>query len=428
MPLRGAARRAHRGPARSASRTCGRTDASPSTARDRAEVPAALRGQLVVDRARRTTGKLLVGDRRADPGRARRRLRRRDRRRTLGPTFAGGRPTPGASGRRPRGAWRCSSSTRRPATPQTVADAPRRRAPASGRCAGDRAWTGKYYRYQVKAWQPATQQVVTASVTDPYSVALAADSTHSQLVDLADPALAPAGWRDAAQAGAPRRAEAQIQELSVRDFSIADTTVPAERRGTYLAFTDPTAAGHEAPAGAGRRRASPTCTCCRRSTSRRSPSGGPTRPQPACDLAALPPDSDAAAGVRRRRSPTTTATTGATTRCTTPSPEGGYAVDPDGAARTTEFRQMVAGLNGAGLRVVMDVVYNHTSAAGHRPEVGARPDRARLLPPAARRRHRRHLDLLRQHRARARHDGQAGRRLGRHLGQGSTRWTASAST
>ena len=45
-------------------------------------------------------------------------------------------------------------------------------------------------------------------------------------------------------------------------------------------------------------------------------------------------------------------------------PEGGYAVNPEGAARTREFRQMVAGLNGAGLGVVMDVVYNHTPAAG----------------------------------------------------------------
>ena len=29
---------------------------------------------------------------------------------------------------------------------------------------------------------------------------------------------------------------------------------------------------------------------------------------------------------------------------------------------------MVAGLNGAGLRVVMDVVYNHTPAAGQDPK------------------------------------------------------------
>ncbi len=45
-------------------------------------------------------------------------------------------------------------------------------------------------------------------------------------------------------------------------------------------------------------------------------------------------------------------------------PEGSYATDPDGPARTRQFREMVAGINAAGLRVVMDVVYNHTTAAG----------------------------------------------------------------
>lgn len=45
-------------------------------------------------------------------------------------------------------------------------------------------------------------------------------------------------------------------------------------------------------------------------------------------------------------------------------PEGSYASDPDGTARTVEFRRMVQSLNGAGLRTVMDVVYNHTAASG----------------------------------------------------------------
>ena len=54
-----------------------------------------------------------------------------------------------------------------------------------------------------------------------------------------------------------------------------------------------------------------------------------------------------------------------------------------------------------------------------RPErqVGARPDRARLLPPPQRQRQRRALDLLREHRHRARHDGEAHGRLGGHLGE-----------
>ncbi|HZI06970.1 MAG TPA: pullulanase-type alpha-1,6-glucosidase, partial [Archangium sp.] len=45
-------------------------------------------------------------------------------------------------------------------------------------------------------------------------------------------------------------------------------------------------------------------------------------------------------------------------------PEGSYAVNPDGSARILEFRQMVKGLSDTGLRVVMDVVYNHTNSSG----------------------------------------------------------------
>jgi pullulanase/glycogen debranching enzyme len=45
-------------------------------------------------------------------------------------------------------------------------------------------------------------------------------------------------------------------------------------------------------------------------------------------------------------------------------PEGSYATDPDGTARTVEFRRMVKALNEDGLRVVLDVVYDHTAASG----------------------------------------------------------------
>jgi pullulanase-type alpha-1,6-glucosidase len=45
-------------------------------------------------------------------------------------------------------------------------------------------------------------------------------------------------------------------------------------------------------------------------------------------------------------------------------PEGSYSTNPDGTQRILEYRQMVAGLNNIGLRVVIDVVYNHTNASG----------------------------------------------------------------
>ena len=48
-------------------------------------------------------------------------------------------------------------------------------------------------------------------------------------------------------------------------------------------------------------------------------------------------------------------------------PEGSYASDPDGTARIVEFRRMVQALSGMGLRVVMDVVYNHVNSSGLAP-------------------------------------------------------------
>jgi hypothetical protein len=46
---------------------------------------------------------------------------------------------------------------------------------------------------------------------------------------------------------------------------------------------------------------------------------------------------------------------------------GSYAVEVDGAGRTREVREMVQGLHGAGLRVVLDVVYNHSFNSGACP-------------------------------------------------------------
>jgi pullulanase len=46
-------------------------------------------------------------------------------------------------------------------------------------------------------------------------------------------------------------------------------------------------------------------------------------------------------------------------------PEGSYAINPD--RRVSEYRTMVHGLHRAGLRVVQDVVFNHTNASGEGP-------------------------------------------------------------
>ncbi|MFI5484313.1 pullulanase-type alpha-1,6-glucosidase [Micromonospora echinaurantiaca] len=330
--------------------------------RDLARVPAALRGQLLVTE-RDAEGELLAATGVQLPGVLDDVYARATDAR-LGPTFSGGVPTLSvwAPTARTVSLQLFDSPTGQPKTVAMSRDD--RTGVWSVR--GARNWVGKYYRYQVEVWQPAAQRVVTAAVTDPYSLALAPNSTHSQLVDLTDPKLAPPGWAKLRKPAAVPSTRAQISELSVRDFSIADTTVPAQRRGTYLAFTDPGTAGMThlrslGEAGVTHLHLLPAfdfATIPERRADQR---------QPACDLAALPPDSD-----EQQKCVAAVADTDGYNWGYDPLhytvPEGGYAVDPAGAKRTTEFRQMVAGINGAGLRVVMDVVYNHTSAAGTDPK------------------------------------------------------------
>ncbi|WP_203763207.1 pullulanase-type alpha-1,6-glucosidase [Actinoplanes nipponensis] len=231
--------------------------------------------------------------------------------------------------------------------------------------AGRPEWLGRYYRYRVEVWHPAAQRVVTSSVTDPYSLSLSVDSTHSQLVDLDDPALQPPGWAGLVKPPAVAPARMQISELHVRDFSIADTTVPEELRGTYLAFTRGDSAGMRhlrmlADAGLTHVHLLPAFDYAT------VPDRRADQAVPRCDLAAFPPDSP-----EQQRAVMAVAARDGFNWGYDPlhytTPEGSFAVEPAGSARILEFRAMVAALNAAGLRVVMDVVYNHTMADGLAP-------------------------------------------------------------
>ncbi len=239
---------------------------------------------------------------------------------------------------------------------------PMRRDPGSGvwSVTGHRDWYGKPYRYRVTVWSPDAGEIVTNRVTDPYSTALTADSERSLLIDLDDPALAPAGWQDPAKPEPVPLTRATVQELHVRDFSVADPT--ARHPGQYLAFTDPDSDGMRhlrtlAAAGTTHVHLLPTFDIATIPERRRD------QAQPDCDPAALPADSpeqqECIGRVRARD-----AYNWGYDPLHFTVPEGSYASDPDGPQRTLEYRRMVQGLNGAGLGVVLDVVYNHTPAAG----------------------------------------------------------------
>ncbi|WTN46367.1 pullulanase-type alpha-1,6-glucosidase [Streptomyces sp. NBC_00631] len=238
------------------------------------------------------------------------------------------------------------------------------RDPATGvwSVTGPTSWKNKPYRYVVKVWAPTVQKVVTNKVTDPYSVALTADSERSLVVDLNDRSLAPTGWSTYTKPKAVPLKDAQIQELHVRDFSAADSTVPAADRGTYLAFTDKNSDGSKhlkalAESGTSYVHLLPAFDFAT------VPEKKADQASPACDLASYPADSD-----QQQACVAKTAATDAYNWGYDPYhftvPEGSYATDPDGTARTVQFRKMVKSLNDDGLRVVMDVVYNHTAASG----------------------------------------------------------------
>jgi pullulanase-type alpha-1,6-glucosidase len=230
---------------------------------------------------------------------------------------------------------------------------------------GDASWKGATYRYAVDVYVPSIGRVERNLVTDPYSLALTADSARSIVVDLDDPALAPSGWRSLAKPPLAQPEDSTIYELHVRDFSIGDTTVPAAHRGTYLAFTDQASDGMRhlrALAGAGLN----TVHLLPVFDIATIPERRADQQLPACDLASFPPD-----GTQQQSCVGAVAARDGFNWGYDPlhytTPEGSYATNADGAGRTLEFRQMVAGLNGSGLRVVMDVVYNHTTAAGQDP-------------------------------------------------------------
>ncbi|MET7688436.1 pullulanase-type alpha-1,6-glucosidase [Streptomyces sp. NPDC005483] len=272
----------------------------------------------------------------------------------LGPTFSKGRPT--------LAVWApTAQSVKLELGGSTVA---MRRDSATGvwSVTGPASWKGKPYRYVVKVWAPSVGKVVTNKVTDPYSVALTTDSERSLVVDLDDRSLAPGGWATYTKPKAVPLKDAEIQELHIRDFSVADGTVPAKDRGTYLAFTDKGGDGSKhlrelAKSGTSYVHLLPAFDIAT------IPERREDQATPDCDLASYPADSD-----RQQECVAKAAAKDAYNWGYDPYhytvPEGSYATDPDGTGRTVEFRKMVKSLNDDGLRVVMDVVYNHTAASG----------------------------------------------------------------
>lgn len=227
---------------------------------------------------------------------------------------------------------------------------------------GDASWDRKYYLYEVEVFMRATGKVERNWVTDPYSLALSTNSKRSMFVNLDDKDLQPQDWQTLRKPDLKAPEDAVIYELHVRDFSIADNSVDPEQRGTFAAFTEKNSNGMKhlknlADAGLTHVHLLPAFDCATVNEVK-------AEQQIVTDnLTHYAPDSEAQqAAVEAIRA------RDGFNWCYDPFhytvPDGGYATNAEGVTRIKEFRAMVAGLNKAGLRVVMDVVYNHTSGSG----------------------------------------------------------------
>jgi pullulanase-type alpha-1,6-glucosidase len=228
---------------------------------------------------------------------------------------------------------------------------------------GEASWTNQYYLYEVQVFVPRTGKVEKNLVTDPYSISLSMNSLRSQIVNLADSMLKPQDWDAYLKPALAAPEDTVIYELHIRDFSIQDETVPAGERGTYLAFTELSSDGMQhlqalAKAGLTHIHLLPAFDIASIDEDKST-----WQTVDEAKLAGMPANSDeqqAAVGAIRDSDgfnwgydPFHYTT-----------PEGSYSTDPNGATRIVQFRQMVQALNQSGLRVVMDVVYNHTNASG----------------------------------------------------------------
>ncbi|ADW71079.1 pullulanase-type alpha-1,6-glucosidase [Granulicella tundricola] len=223
----------------------------------------------------------------------------------------------------------------------------------------DESWIGKYYLLDEMVYAPSTRQVVENIVSDPYSIDIALNGTKSRLTDVDADSNKPYGWDFDRSPYLDRLNDLTIYELHLRDFSIGDKTVPTAHRGMYLAFTDRNSDGMEhlrtlAQSGLKAVHLLPTFHF---NSVNEDKSTWATTP----DLTSFAPDSQS-----QQAAVTAIQSADAYNWGYDPdhylAPEGSYAVNPD--QRVREYREMVMSLHHAGLRVIQDVVFNHTSGFG----------------------------------------------------------------
>jgi pullulanase len=196
-------------------------------------------------------------------------------------------------------------------------------------------WKNHYYTLQARIGEKWMNEV-----PDMYAKAVGVNGNRGMIVDL--PSTNPEGWENNNRPPLESFADMVIWEIHVRDFSIHPSS-GIKHRGKFLAFTE---------------------------TGTRSPEGEKTGIDHLKEL-----------GITHvHLLPVYDFATVDETRLDVPqfnwgydpknynAPEGSYSTNPyDGNVRIREFKKMVQALHNNGIRVIMDVVYNHLYDAGFSP-------------------------------------------------------------
>jgi pullulanase len=227
---------------------------------------------------------------------------------------------------------------------------------------GQANWRDKFYLYSVQVWVPSDAAVDTNVTSDPYSIDIALNGAKSRITDLDSAETEPPGWDGDNSPPLKSFSDMSVYELHIRDFSVNDSTVPSAHQGMYDAFGDQNSAGMShlrslADAGLKAVHILPSFHFASVNEDKSTwiiPTG----------LGQYPPD-----GQQQQAAVTASQTNPAYNWGYDPvhymTPEGSYAINPDN--RVLEYRVMVHGLHKAGLRVIQDVVFNHTNASGEGP-------------------------------------------------------------
>ncbi|MCT7943689.1 pullulanase-type alpha-1,6-glucosidase [Shewanella holmiensis] len=254
---------------------------------------------------------------------------------------------------------------------------------------GDISLDRQYYRYELTVYHPVSKKIETLETTDPYSLNVSTNGRYSQFVNLTDDDLKPEGWDGHTIPTIANPEDAVIYEGHVRDFSARDESTTVANRGKYLAFTEEGSAPVEhlrtlAEKGVTHFHLLPVTDIA---TINENPA---QRIDITDTLGALCEkiDDSATACKTQDKSATIESILAGYAVGSFDSqdlvnamrgydsfnwgydpqhfiaPEGSYASDADGVARIIELRAMNQALHELGLRVVLDVVYNHTSASG----------------------------------------------------------------